>query len=137
MTPITFVVRGTPVPQGSLKAIRAGRRIALISDNSKLAAWRRSVTAAAKEAGAVDKNARASVGPVVVAVEFAMPRPKSRRDPLPATRPDLDKLVRAVLDGITDSELWGDDGQVVSITASKRWADEDGPGCVITIAEAA
>ena len=31
----------------------------------------------------------------------------------PATMPDIDKLMRAILDGLTDAQVWLDDGQVV------------------------
>lgn len=127
----TFSVPGVPVPQGSMRAVRHGARIAVVSDNPSLRTWRKAVSAAA--AAAVHEEIGYAVS---VKLDFRLPRPKSRRkDPYPATRPDLDKLVRAVLDGITDAGAWKDDGLVVGVSAEKRWADDD-PGCDITIAAA-
>ena len=48
--------------------------------------------------------------------------------------PDLDKLLRGLLDGIGQSEvIWGDDSQVVQIDAVKLYADETEPGATVTI----
>ncbi len=57
-----------------------------------------------------------------VRVEFILPRPKSVKRIYPAVKPDLDKLVRAVLDGLWPA--WGDDAQVVGLLASKRYCGE-------------
>ena len=40
----------------------------------------------------------------------------------------LDKLLRAVLDGVTDAGAWRDDSQVAQLSAVKRWADAETPG---------
>jgi len=54
----------------------------------------------------------------------------------PITMPDLDKLVRAVCDAITDAGQWKDDSQVVTITAAKRYCPlNKPPGVQITIME--
>jgi Holliday junction resolvase RusA-like endonuclease len=45
--------------------------------------------------------------------------------------PDLDKLIRAILDALT-GVVWRDDGQVVDIVASKVYADTPGVDVVIT-----
>jgi Holliday junction resolvase RusA-like endonuclease len=56
--------------------------------------------------------------------------------------PDLDKLLRALLDGIGqghdtgkvgDGLIWGDDSQVVEIIAKKFYADDRLPGADIRI----
>jgi crossover junction endodeoxyribonuclease RusA len=86
-------------------------------------------------------------GAVGVIVTFFMPRPKSHygsgRNALnlkpsapfyPAVMPDIDKLLRAVLDGLTDAQVWHDDGQVVLVHASKRYEVEAGPGAEIVVA---
>jgi Holliday junction resolvase RusA-like endonuclease len=53
---------------------------------------------------------------------------------LPIVPPDLDKLLRGLLDGIGQSEvIWGDDSQVVQIDAVKLYADETEPGATVTI----
>lgn len=77
-------------------------------------------------------------GPVAVDLAFVMPRPKSapKTKALPAIkRPDIDKLGRGVLDGLTRS-VYVDDAQVVVLHASKRIAEPvETPGCHITVTE--
>lgn len=71
---------------------------------------------------------------VAVALRFGLPRPKGhwgtgrnadRLKPSapawPATKPDVDKLERAVLDALT-GVLWADDSQVVVLSADKVYA---------------
>jgi Holliday junction resolvase RusA-like endonuclease len=92
-----------------------------------LLAWRAAVRAAAATAmGATPPL----TGPVLLAVHFGLLRPRSqvgargqlrRRAPrFPATRPDLDKLIRAIGDALT-GVVWHDDGQVVAVVAAKGW----------------
>jgi Holliday junction resolvase RusA-like endonuclease len=50
----------------------------------------------------------------------------------PTTKPDVDKLSRAVLDSLT-GVIWKDDSQVVTKRVSKRYSDT--PGVLIEIAE--
>ena len=53
---------------------------------------------------------------------------------MPIVPPDLDKLLRAVGDGIGQSGLiWGDDSQICEISARKHYADDRAPGAVILI----
>jgi Holliday junction resolvase RusA-like endonuclease len=52
----------------------------------------------------------------------------------PGVRPDLDKLLRSTLDGLTDAGVWRDDSQVVSISAAKVYAKNgDTPGVIIEV----
>lgn len=66
-----------------------------------------------------------------------MERPKSVRQKdraLPIVAPDLDKLVRAVGDGVGQSGyIWGDDSQIVEIVARKFYADDRPTGAIIKI----
>jgi len=77
-------------------------------------------------------------GPVVVAVEFRLSRPKSlpRRVVHCVRKPDIDKLARNVLDGLT-GVLFLDDAAVVDLRARKVYAAPDeGPGATITVVDA-
>jgi len=47
--------------------------------------------------------------------------------------PDLDKLVRAVCDGLTDAGIWDDDSQVIRLIARKDYADNCEPGVDIQV----
>jgi Holliday junction resolvase RusA-like endonuclease len=52
----------------------------------------------------------------------------------PAVRPDSDKLLRAVLDGLTEAGVWRDDGQVVQGTFIKRYClDGEPPGIQVEV----
>jgi len=94
--------------------------------------WREAVRA---ETQRVMGSAAPLAGPVSVRIGFWLPRPRSLPKSVlwPAKRPDLDKLTRAVLDGLTDGGAWGDDGQVVSLLASKEFAGQDPAGCWVQI----
>lgn len=122
---MTFTVLGVPVPQGSMRAFmpKRARFPVVTSDNQRTKPWKSSVSAAAFEAkGGEDASAIAE--PVEVAIVFYLPRPKSapKRVTQPQTKPDLDKLVRAILDACTDAGVWVDDAQVVTLLARKTFA---------------
>jgi Holliday junction resolvase RusA-like endonuclease len=80
-------------------------------------------------------------GAIEVQVAFCMPRPKSHyrkgilRPDAPhfhTGRPDLDNLLKAVMDAIGDTHaVWIDDAQVSRVAAAKIYSDT--PGAVITI----
>jgi Holliday junction resolvase RusA-like endonuclease len=114
---ITFRVNGIPIPQGSMKVIN-GR--VLHSQGSALAVWRSLIGWEAKSAGASPHSL-----PVKITISFFMPRPKTVKRAYPSVAPDLDKLVRAVLDGLT-GVAYEDDGQVVQIHARKLYGAEVG-----------
>jgi Holliday junction resolvase RusA-like endonuclease len=125
-------IYGDPAPQGSKRVFNG--RIVEASGN-KLKVWRKAIAAACQNQ--VTEEHSLLLGPVRVEVEFYLPRPASvtqKKRPLPIVPPDLDKLLRGLLDGIGQSEvIWGDDSQVVQIDAVKLYADETEPGATVTI----
>lgn len=129
---VTFTVRGTPVPQGSAKPFIAGGRARLATRSAPLMAWRTAIATAASTAMGDEPVID---GPVNVRATFHLPRPASapKRVTLPATRPDLDKLLRALLDGITGVVV-GDDSRVVRVIAEKVYGLA--PGVTVTVWEA-
>jgi Holliday junction resolvase RusA-like endonuclease len=102
---------------------------------NKLKVWRKAIAAACQNL--VSEEHSLLLGPVRVEVEFYLPRPASvtiKKRALPIVPPDLDKLLRGLLDGIGQSEvIWGDDSQVVQIEAVKLYADDTEPGATVTI----
>jgi Holliday junction resolvase RusA-like endonuclease len=86
----------------------------MIESSKAVKPWRDSVAWAAKAA-----TVKRFAGPVKVDVTFYLQKPKSVKRKYPSVRPDLDKLVRSTLDGITMGGLWVDDAQVVGLTAWK------------------
>lgn len=129
---LNIEILGEPIPQGSMKAFVRNKRAHLTSDNPRLKAWRKAVTAQARpHAGAYTGNR-----PLHVTYRFFLPRPKSVRRWLPWVKPDLDKLIRAVNDGISDAGVWDDDSRVTTITAWKVYeAPGYRPGVCVTIRE--
>lgn len=137
MPSIEFTVTGLPVPQGSLRAIlpkRSARPVVIHARSQALAVWRASVAYAAQRAlGGLPPVA---VGPVALSGMFILPRPRSAPQGLrtakqrlqwerPWRKPDLDKLTRALLDGLT-GVLFADDGQVVHLNLSKAYGPTPG-----------
>lgn len=120
-----FEVAGVPVPQGSKTAYVVGRRAVVVDVAGKqLKEWRAAIAAAVDAAVWLpgERELFCDRGtPLVVTAQFRMWRGKTVKRWWPTTTPDLDKLQRAVFDGITDGGGWADDSQVVEVTASKRY----------------
>jgi Holliday junction resolvase RusA-like endonuclease len=127
---ITLDVYGRPTPQGS-KRVFNGRIVEAQSANLKK--WR----AAIEEACQPYANQNIHLGPIRLEVDFFLERPKTvkvKDRPLPIVPPDLDKLLRGVGDGIGQSGvIWGDDSQIVEISARKFYADDRETGAIIRI----
>lgn len=123
---LTFFAPGIPAPQGSKRIGRNRRtgRAILIESSEAVKPWRSAVHGAALEALQLARGAMRS-GPIAVALEFVMPRPKRVRRPACDVKPDVDKLVRSTLDALSGA-CFLDDAQVVRLTASKRYARESG-----------
>lgn len=114
---ISFEVHGTPVPQGSMKVINGH---VIHSRGSALAAWRSQIALTARNAGA-----RPTLEPVDIEMIFTILRPKTVTRPEPSVAPDLDKLVRGVLDALT-AVMYRDDSQVTSLRAQKVYGERPG-----------
>lgn len=116
---VRIVLYGIPVPQGS--KVSYGPRRMVDANAAKLKPWREAV----KQAAVAQMGERLPLeGPCAVIATFYLPRPQSapKRVLWPAKKPDLDKLLRAALDGFTDAGVFGDDAQVVDVRARKRFA---------------
>jgi Holliday junction resolvase RusA-like endonuclease len=142
---LTVTVAGKPAPQGS-KA--RGRNGGLYDMSKGLESWRRAIAVTVRAALSNPHSAtwpsEAAAGPVAATVIFLMTRPQDHyrtgqfeglvKDsaPLhPATRPDVDKLARAVLDALKMSGAIKDDGQVVSLAAVKTYGAAGSTGARI------
>ena len=115
---IQFFVEGTPIPQGSMKHIGNGRMIH--SRATELATWRALIALAAKQAGCTPIDS-----PIIISMRFQLKRPKTVKRDHPTVPPDLDKLVRGVLDGLTNT-AYSDDSQVIDIKAEKVYFEAPG-----------
>lgn len=145
---IIIRVSGKPAPQGSKTRNRAG---AVYESSAAVGPWRdavrtetqRAVVAAA--AGPYPPYLRGEAVEVAIIVRLARPashfgtgrnseflRPGAPMRP--ASTPDIDKLARAILDGITAGGVIGDDKQIADLGISKVYCDRDeSPGCLIRV----
>ena len=112
-----FEVHGLPQTKGSTRAfLTADGAPKVVSDNARLKQWEHAVGWSARAAGAQLLD-----GPIGLDLVFYLPKPQRPKSDLPLVRPDLDKLVRAVLDALTGI-CYRDDAQVVHILARKCYA---------------
>ena len=133
MTP--FFVHGIPRPEGSTRAWVRGGKAIITHANKNLLPWRQEVAACAVAAH-VELSAKHI--PVEISAAFVFPRPSGvseKKRPLPSTRPDIDKLLRGILDALAGI-AYVDDGQVCSVSATKTYArDGERIGAHIRVAE--
>lgn len=136
MSALTVTVLGVPVPQGSMKSF--GPRRLVHSNDATLRPWRDTVAWHVRE-DMTSEGVEQFEGPVELRATFTLPRPQSapKRRWAPDRKPDIDKLLRALLDGCTAGGAWVDDAQVVTVAASKVYAVPPAvPGVTFTVAPA-
>jgi crossover junction endodeoxyribonuclease RusA len=131
-------VLGTPAPQGSKRHV--GRGI-LVESSKAVAPWREAIVAQAQRD---DVAGRHLDGPLIVAIEFYLPRPKAHHGargllpsapPYPHHKPDIDKVARACLDALVQADVIADDARIVDLIVYKRYADDTPPGALIGIGD--
>lgn len=138
---IEFTVAGVPAPQGSKTRTKWG---GVREDNPATRPWRQAV---AWEATATMRplNMQPLTGPLELQVLFVFPRPKHHyrtgrhagmlKPSAPiycTTKPDVDKLIRAVADGMSGI-VYRDDCQLVRVRAVKCYGS---PHAVVTVKHA-
>ncbi len=128
MTRFAFVVYGNPAPKGSKRGFfnKHTGRVALVESSSREKPWRQDVIAAAL---AARNGAEPLDGALVLRCVFTMPKPKSApksRRTFADRKPDVDKLLRSVLDALVAGALIADDARVVDVTRlAKVFPGED------------
>jgi crossover junction endodeoxyribonuclease RusA len=129
MAEVIFDVLGDPASQGS-HAIMQGRIVQVNSKKHK--AWRKAITDTALAHLPLDWEPIDD--PCELLVHFYLPKPASVKRSLPSVSPDLDKLIRAVGDSLTDAGVVKDDSRIVWIRASKSYASGSvEPGATIQV----
>lgn len=144
---LTFVVYGTPAPQGSKTRNHYG---AIYDSNKNLPTWREDVKLAALRALDGNPTWDRSCKIITGQITFVLPRPRSHyrtgklshllRDDAPhlhTKKPDLDKLLRSTGDALTAAGVYPDDCHLARISMTKVYADSSGeldrPGAWITL----
>jgi Holliday junction resolvase RusA-like endonuclease len=135
---LDFFVSGIPKAQPRDKEfVRGGHAGVYTPDGAET--WKQEVRRQATT------NAPESIltGPIRVELDFFLPRPKTHltkhgtpkaKSPVwHCKKPDLDNLIKAVTDAITDTQkVWLDDSQICEITATKTYAI-NAVGCSVRI----
>lgn len=113
-----FFVPGIPKPKGSMSGFsrKGSTKVAMVHSNSGTKGWQAAVAAVARE-----HLAGLHTGPVELMLSFGIPSPKRPRFTSPAVQPDLDKLVRCVLDAL-EGVAYDNDSRVIAITAKKEYS---------------
>jgi len=115
-------------------------------DNPNTRPWRQAVAAEAMVAMS-KANIPITLQPVELQLEFCFPRPKHHwrtgryanllKDSAPyyhTSKPDLDKLARAVADALT-GVVYRDDSQIAKLTVRKVWWEQ--PAASVRVTELA
>ena len=132
-----LTVYGTPAPQGSKRAF--GNRVVEVS--KKVKPWRASI-----ERAFLLNPWDTITEPFSIRITFMMPRPKTHyrtgkhahelKDTAPryhTTTPDIDKLVRSTMDGLTQAGAIEDDKLACILHAQKLYLQDTSPGAIIII----
>lgn len=117
-----IVVYGTPKPQGSMRSFRHAKTGAVITtgDNPGTKPWKQQVAQVAMSPG---RQPFPPHVPVYIAMNFYFTRPRSvsvKKRPAMTTKPDGDKLVRAIFDALKGIVIH-DDSQVIEFHCRKHY----------------
>jgi len=132
MTHISFTVPGEPRGKGRPRATRMGNNIRLYTD-AKTASYENLVALACQQAMQAASQPPLT-GALALSVFAYVGIPKStskaKRQEMaaglirPTKKPDLDNIIKAVLDGL-NGVAFADDVQIVSIIAEKMYAPNE------------
>lgn len=120
-------IPGIPIGKGRPRAFRMGSSVRLYTPKAT-AMWERVIATHAKAAMGYRDPLE---GAISLDITFALPIPESwskRRKAAPGehiSRPDLDNLLKAVLDGF-NGIVFRDDSQITQLHANKVYAEEPG-----------
>lgn len=129
MEPISFFAYGIPKAQPRPRAFARWGRASVY--NPKTAdEWKADV----RLAGSKVRPSYPIAEPIMVSMLFFMPRPKKIIDKdlvgnqiWHQSKPDIDNLIKAVLDAMVDDDWFVDDSIVVSVLATKRYSTNRSP----------
>ena len=121
-TVIKFSVVGEPVAQPRHRATKMGGKVRMyLPKDHPVQDWKMRISEC------VFSDTRDPlVGPLSLELNFVFTRPKTvKRKGWKDTKPDLDNVIKACMDALTNANVWEDDKQVCELTARKRWAEPD------------
>lgn len=121
-----FTIYGKPEPQGSTRSFLRGGKIATTSANKNLKPWRQQVSETLFVESGCQPYSGTGKEAVTMRIKFFLKKPPSvpKKREHPTVKPDLDKLVRAILDAGT-GVCYRDDAQVCQIVTEKHYGDPE------------
>jgi Holliday junction resolvase RusA-like endonuclease len=131
---LSFFAAGIPVQQGSKVPGRKKNGALFVRESAKgLKAWRKTVKEAAEAAClASDEWDSGYDGPISLGpVLFVFPTIQAKRH-WKTSAPDLDKLLRAIGDAMTDAKVYVDDSRIVCYDSVQKIHGTE-PGVLITV----
>ncbi len=141
MTPVKVFVPGIPQGKGRARTrvvTAGGRTFATHYTPAKTQAYEGMIAAAA---ATVMNGAPPMQCPVLLEFKAILPVPQSwpawktqaalRGEVVPTTKPDMDNVEKAILDGFNEV-VWRDDVQVVDVNKSKRYGPTPGVWVIVT-----
>lgn len=127
---LRFTVPGDPRPQGAV-ARNPHTHGVFHRDGPRLRAYRSAVALVGSQTARRQRwESPTPFDRIIVDVSFNLRRPRSTAYPGCTRAPDLDKLLRALFDALTESGVIVDDGQITSAQARKGWARPGEEGSV-------
>lgn len=115
--PVSFVLLEKPHPKGRPRFFARGKFVQVYTD-AKTAAYEKLVAKAGIDAFG---DRAPFAGPLHVNLSFVMPRPKAAsKRAFHVSRPDVDNLTKAVLDGLNEV-AYLDDAQIVTMEVRKTY----------------
>ena len=117
-----FKIYGNPIPQGRPRVIKKGAHYS-VKDPDKSRIYKDGLHLL----GQKHRIEPLPTGPLGLRLTFEMLKPKTvrKRERWRAKKPDMDNLVKAVLDAM-NGILYRDDAQIVYLVALKPYSDSPG-----------
>lgn len=123
---IEFFVPGIPRATQTGSVVRAGGRLFPVRRRTEWSAYCALI-------GKEHAPGEPLEGPLVVSLQFFVPRPKDKRKTEPVGRPDLENLSKGLLD-CWNGILWRDDSQVVFLGLRKSYSAAGRVGVQVQVA---
>ena len=141
---LNIYIPGQPRGKGRPRAVKIGNSVRLYTD-AKTRAYETQIASIYKKK--YDEQAGYQDKPVTIEIQavYEIPRSATRAqrrqmedgELLPLKKPDIDNVVKAIMDALQgDGMAYTDDKQVATITATKQYETENKPaGVYVTIKE--